>query len=122
MRRERVTVHTTNTTSRPEQLLCPACACGELQPMRLFTHLARCDSCGYAFNVAIVRTLQQIVSLPDALGKHACEECSHPEMRWLPDGVFHCPACRSEVLYIGFISPSLHEYCREERYSSRREC
>jgi hypothetical protein len=42
--------------------------------------------------------LRQIVALPDALGKHACEECGHPEMRLLPDGTFHCPACRSEVL------------------------
>ncbi len=44
--------------------------------------------------------LRQIVALPDALGKHACEECGHPEMRRLPDGTFHCPACRSEVLPI----------------------
>ena len=26
------------------------------------------------------------------------EECGHPEMCRLPDGVFHCPACGSEVL------------------------
>jgi uncharacterized Zn finger protein (UPF0148 family) len=44
--------------------------------------------------------LLQIVALPDALGKHACEECGHPEMRRLPDGTFHCPACGSEVLPI----------------------
>jgi len=44
-------------------------------------------------------TLEQIIALPDALGKHACE-CSHPEMSPLPDGVFHCPACGSEVLPI----------------------
>ena len=31
------------------------------------------------------------------MGKHACE-CGHPEMRSLPDGTFHCPACRSEVV------------------------
>jgi len=43
-------------------------------------------------------TLRGISTLPDALGKHACEECGHPEMRRLPDGTFHCPACRSEVL------------------------
>jgi hypothetical protein len=42
-------------------------------------------------------TLEEIVSLPDALGGHACE-CGHPEMRRLPDGVFHCPACGSEVI------------------------
>jgi uncharacterized Zn finger protein (UPF0148 family) len=50
-------------------------------------------------------TLQQIVALPDALGEHACE-CGHPEMRRLPDGTFHCPACGSEVLPIGFASES----------------
>jgi ribosomal protein L37AE/L43A len=27
-----------------------------------------------------------------------CEECSPPEMHRLPDGMFHCPACGSEVL------------------------
>jgi len=36
-------------------------------------------------------------SMPGHLVCHACEECHHPEMRLLPDGVFHCPACRSEV-------------------------
>jgi len=46
---------------------------------------------------SVLETLQEIVGLPDALGAHACE-CGHPEMRELPDGVFHCPARRSEVL------------------------
>ena len=32
-----------------------------------------------------------------AVGAHACE-CGHPKMRCLPDGVYHCPACGSEVL------------------------
>jgi hypothetical protein len=45
----------------------------------------------------VLRTLEQIVALPDALGEHACE-CGHPEMRHLPGGVFHCPACGSEVV------------------------
>jgi ribosomal protein L37AE/L43A len=47
-------------------------------------------------------TLEQIINLPDALGKHPCE-CSHPEMSRLPDGVFHCPSCGSEVLPFGTI-------------------
>jgi hypothetical protein len=42
--------------------------------------------------------IRQIRTLPDAVGSHPCEECSHPEMRRLPDGVFHCFACGSEVL------------------------
>jgi hypothetical protein len=45
----------------------------------------------------MLETLWRITALPDALGRHACE-CGHPEMRLLPDGVFHCPACGSEVL------------------------
>jgi ribosomal protein L37AE/L43A len=81
--------------SRPHAIICPLCEAGEL-------YLAggvfvRCDSCARTFEGAVLRTLEQIASLPDALGKHACE-CDHPEMRRLPDGVFHCPACRSEVL------------------------
>ena len=44
-------------------------------------------------------TLEQIIALPDAWGKHACE-CGHPEMRRLPDGMFHCPSCGAEVFPI----------------------
>ncbi len=102
MRRAKVPSHTA-TTSRPGYLLCPVCGSGELLPLAGVVVagsglLAGCDSCGLAFNGAVVGTLKQIVALPDALGKHACEECAHPEMRCLPDGTFHCPACGSEVL------------------------
>jgi hypothetical protein len=45
----------------------------------------------------VLKTLEQIVSLPDAIGSHACE-CGHPEMRHLADGVLWCPGCGSEVL------------------------
>jgi uncharacterized Zn finger protein (UPF0148 family) len=48
----------------------------------------------------MLEILRGISALPDALGVHACEECGHPEMLRLPDGTFHCPACRSEVLPI----------------------
>ncbi len=51
----------------------------------------------------MLRTMEQIIALPDALGTHACE-CGHPEMRLLPDGTFHCPSCGSEVLPIEAIS------------------
>ena len=61
------------------------------------SRLAECDRCRRAFDKTIVETLKQIVTLPEALGEHSCE-CGHPEMRRLPDGVFHCPACGSEVL------------------------
>jgi len=47
----------------------------------------------------MLQDLRSIGTLPEALGSHACE-CGHPEMRRLPDGVFHCPACGSEVFPI----------------------
>jgi ribosomal protein L37AE/L43A len=82
-------------TSGPDSIVCPACGRGVLGTRGL--DLAECESCGHAVEGAVLRTLGQIVALPDALGEHACE-CGHPEMRRLPDGVFHCPACGSEVL------------------------
>ena len=84
-----------HATSRPNSIVCPGCGCGELEVRG--PDLAGCESCGRAFNGAVLMTLEEIVSLPDALGGHACE-CGHPEMRRLPDGVFHCPACGSEVI------------------------
>jgi ribosomal protein L37AE/L43A len=92
------TTTSTTNTSKPGHLVCPACESGELKPLRLLG-LAGCDSCGSIFDDGDLRTLEQIVALPEALGKHACE-CGHPEMRRLPDGVFHCPTCGSEVLPI----------------------
>ena len=88
----------TTTISRPGHLVCPVCESGELQPLALLG-LNGCDSCGSVFADSDLRTLEQIVTLPDAFGKHRCE-CGHPEMRLLPDGTFHCPACGSEVLPI----------------------
>ncbi len=82
--------------SKPNSIVCPACGRGELGTRG--PDLAECDSCGHAFEGAVLRTLEQIVALPSALGEHACEWCGHPEMRRLPDGVFHCPACGSEVV------------------------
>ena len=58
---------------------------------------ARCDSCGLPLLSAMLESLLDEIGLPDALGAHLCE-CGHPEMRGLPDGIFHCPACGSEVL------------------------
>ena len=81
--------------SKPHHLICPACESGELRHRG--PDLLRCDSCDRPFSSAVLETLLQIVALPDALGAHACE-CGHPEMRRLPDGVFRCPACGSEVL------------------------
>ena len=83
------------TRSRPHYIVCPRCGSGELRPQG--SELAGCDSCGLSVEAALFRTLEQIATLPNALGAHACE-CGHPEMRRLPGGVFHCPACGSEVL------------------------
>ena len=115
MRRAKVPSHA--TTSKPGYFVCPACGSGELLPRG--SNLARCGSCGCAFDDAIVGTLKQIVALPDALGEHACEECDHPEMRHLPDGVFHCPACGSEVLPIFWV-PLLVFMSRLQRIEAER--
>jgi ribosomal protein L37AE/L43A len=84
------------STSRPRHIVCPSCGVGELRSRG--PELAGCHYCALSVEGAIFRTLEQIAALPDAVGSHACEECAHPEMRKLPDGVFHCPACGSEVL------------------------
>jgi ribosomal protein L37AE/L43A len=87
--------------SRSDYLICPVCQAGELHPFG--GECARCSSCGCILGAAMLLTLEQIIALADALGKHACE-CSHPEMRRLPDGTFHCPSCGSEVLPIEALS------------------
>ncbi len=81
--------------SRVRHIVCPFCESGEL--VSLGPDFARCGSCGMPLAGSMLETLGDITGLPDALGAHPCE-CGHPEMRELPDGVFHCPACRSEVL------------------------
>ncbi len=83
--------------------LCPLCEAGELRA--LGRESARCESCGCLLHGTTLKILREIVGLPDALGSHACE-CGHPEMHRLPDGVFHCPACGSEVLPIETVPPS----------------
>jgi ribosomal protein L37AE/L43A len=83
------------SASNPHFVICPLCEEAEL---RLDGNgSAHCDSCVHVLEGAVIETLKQIVGLADALGKHACE-CGHPEMRHLPDGVFHCPACGAEVI------------------------
>ena len=81
--------------SRPRQIVRPFCEAGAL--VALDPGSARCKSCGLPLVGSTLETLRDIIGLPDALGAHACE-CGHPEMRELPDRVFHCPACGSEVL------------------------
>ena len=84
-------------TAGSRTLRCPFCEVYELDPSA--PHAAQCPSCGVV-DAEIVQALRQIAALPDALGRHACEECGHPEMRSLPDRVYWCPGCGSEVLPI----------------------
>ena len=84
-----------DTVSEAHPIICPFCESGEL--VSLGPGSARCNSCGLPLLGSMLETLRDIIGLLDALGAHACE-CGHPEMRELPDGVFHCPACGSEVL------------------------
>jgi ribosomal protein L37AE/L43A len=81
--------------SRAHHIICPFCESGEL--VSVGPGVARCRSCGLPLLGSTLETLRDIVGMPDALGAHPCE-CDHPEMRRLPDGVYHCPACGSEVL------------------------
>jgi ribosomal protein L37AE/L43A len=81
--------------SGPGSLVCPLCEMDKLDARGHSS--ARCDSCGGIVSGATLEALRQITALPDALGSHACE-CGYPEMRRLPDGVFHCSDCGSEVL------------------------
>jgi ribosomal protein L37AE/L43A len=82
--------------SGSNSIICPSCEAGELSSGG--HNGDRCPVCGYAPGRGVMEALRQIIALPDALGSHACEECGHPEMRRLPDGVSHCPGCGSEVL------------------------
>ena len=103
-------------TSRPGHIICPACGSRELRVRG--ADLAGCDLCGRNLDKAVLRTLEQIVALPDAVGNHACE-CGHPEMRRLPDGVFHCPACGSEVLPLEASRELTPEYHSQAYWRSR---
>src|SRR3712207_5256622 len=75
---------------------CPHCESGQVDPED--PTLARCPVCSRAPQGWVLKTLEEITSLPDATGTHACEECGHPQMRRLPDGTVWCPACGQEIL------------------------
>ena len=82
-------------------MVCPMCGYGGLRKRGFNSRWAECESCCCALDRITVGRIEQIVALPDALDEHAFEECGHPEMRSLPDGTFHCPACESEVVPAG---------------------
>jgi hypothetical protein len=97
------------SVSRPHHLVCPACGYGALHPRGPLSRSAYyyCESCWCSFGDAIVGTLKQIATLPDAVGKHACEECAHPEdalsARWdvlLPRLPIRGGACRIQHLCV----------------------
>ena len=81
--------------SNTGSIICPCCGINELE--RTSQGTVRCTRCVRLISTEILKTLEQIVSLPNAMGSHACE-CGHPEMRHLPDGILWCPGCGSEVL------------------------
>jgi hypothetical protein len=93
------------TVSRPKSLVCPLCGSGELCPVDHDS--ARCASCSGSVHGWTLELLCQVAALPDALSRHTCE-CGHPEMRRLPEGVFHClwlgsapPPCSMRNRYMG---------------------
>jgi ribosomal protein L37AE/L43A len=88
---------TSGKASRAHHIVCPFCESGELASVG--PGFARCGSCGLPLLGSALGTLQDVIGLPDARGSHPCQ-CGHPEMRRLPDGIYHCPACGSEVLPI----------------------
>ena len=84
-----------SVTTKRVPLVCPSC---EVYGMLAVGSMrARCPGCGFELEGEMMKTILEILALPEALGTHACEECEHPQMRRLPDGVFHCPACHAEV-------------------------
>ena len=91
-------MHDSTEAAGPHPLRCPLCGVCGLEERGHCPE--RCSSCGALLGQEILKTLRQIADLPEAVGRHACE-CGHPEMRRLPDGVFHCPACGAEVLPVG---------------------
>jgi ribosomal protein L37AE/L43A len=85
----------TYISSNTDSIICPYCGIGELE--RSADGAARCARYDSPIGAQVLKTLEQIASLPEAFGGHACE-CGHPEMRRLADGVLWCPGCGSEVL------------------------
>jgi ribosomal protein L37AE/L43A len=92
--KERVRKVQDRITTEGHPLQCPFCEVSELEPTG--QNAARCPTCRAVLSGPVLGTLIWINQLPDAIGRHACE-CGHPEMRCLPDGVYRCPACASEV-------------------------
>ena len=102
-----------HTASDTSPLTCPFCEASDLTDFG--RNSARCDACGGVLGGDFLDLLRRIVTLPDTVGQHACE-CGHPEMRLLPDNVYRCPACGSEVLPLSATSVSWMKPGRSEAY------
>ena len=100
-------------TTNTNPLTCPFCESSLLEDFG--RNSARCEACGGVLGGQFLEMLRGIVVLPDALGRHACE-CGHPEMRLLPDGVYRCPACGSEVVPVSAGSPTWKSPDHSEAY------
>ena len=92
-----------NALSKTGTLTCPFCETSNLSEFG--RNSTRCDACGGVLGGEFLQMLRRIVALPDPAGRHACE-CGHPEMRLLPDGVYRCPACGSEVVPVSAGAPT----------------
>jgi ribosomal protein L37AE/L43A len=103
----------TNISSNTYSIICPYCEIGELE--RSANGVVRCNRCDRPISMQVLEALEQIVSLPDAIGSHACE-CGHPEMRRLADGVLWCPGCGSEVVPISASPMSSESRLKSEAY------
>ena len=75
---------------------CPGCDRYELGMVS--QSQARCFRCGFSVDGQMLDILLEIIYVAVAIGRHACQECEHPQMKLLPGAVLHCPACRSEVV------------------------
>lgn len=85
----------TSLSSSTDSMICPRCGLDGLE--RGAAGVANCARCDRPLSAKMLETLEQIVSLPDAIGSHA-RECGHPGMRPLPDGVLRYPGCTSGIL------------------------
>ena len=59
----------TNTSSNANSIICPCCGINELE--RGDEGAARCTRCDRLISTQVLETLEQIASLPDAIGSHA---------------------------------------------------
>ena len=96
-------------------LTCPFCEASNLDDFG--RNSTRCSTCGGVLGGEFLEMLRRIVGLPDSTGRHACE-CGHPEMRLLPDEVYRCPACGSEVIPVSAGSATWRSPDHTEAYWS----